>query len=148
MCSLNTLAMAQHGSTCELGYDRLDGTRKIGPSHAKSVIYIWHILDKHGTGTKHIVCHRRKFVVQWSVISKFAYSCFYLVKSPAVFWLPQELRKGRAWVGFQHSGCFLGAGSCPAWRTRPTSGLLSQFELLYTVGGSAKNKIRTQNNDA
>ena len=26
-------------STGELGYDRLNGTRKIGPSHAKSVVY-------------------------------------------------------------------------------------------------------------
>ena len=26
--------------TGELGYDRLNGTRKIGPSYAKSVIYI------------------------------------------------------------------------------------------------------------
>ena len=27
-------------NTGELGYDRLNGTRKIGPSYAKSVIYI------------------------------------------------------------------------------------------------------------
>ena len=27
-------------TTGELGYDRLNGTRKIGPSYAKSVIYI------------------------------------------------------------------------------------------------------------
>ena len=27
-------------STGELGYDGLDGTRKIGPSYAKSVVYI------------------------------------------------------------------------------------------------------------
>ena len=40
--------------TSELGYDGLNGTRKIGPSYAKSVIYIWHILDMHGTGTKHL----------------------------------------------------------------------------------------------
>ena len=26
--------------TGELGYDRLNGTRKIGPSYAKSIIYI------------------------------------------------------------------------------------------------------------
>ena len=26
--------------TGELGYDRLSGTRKIGPSYAKSVVYI------------------------------------------------------------------------------------------------------------
>ena len=26
--------------TGELGYDRLNGTRKIGPSYAKSVVYI------------------------------------------------------------------------------------------------------------
>ena len=26
--------------TGELGYDRLDGTKKIGPSYAKSVVYI------------------------------------------------------------------------------------------------------------
>ena len=58
-------------STGELGYDRLNGTRKIGPSYAKSVIYIWLILDMHRTGTKHILCHMQKFVVQWSVISKF-----------------------------------------------------------------------------
>ena len=61
-------------NTDKLGYDRLNGTRKIGPSYAKSVIYIWHILDMHGTGTKHIVHHRQKSVVQWSVISKFTCS--------------------------------------------------------------------------
>ena len=27
-------------TTGELGYDRLNGTRKIGPSYAKSVVYI------------------------------------------------------------------------------------------------------------
>ena len=27
-------------NTGELGYDRLNGTRKIGPSYAKSVVYI------------------------------------------------------------------------------------------------------------
>ena len=27
-------------SAGELGYDRLNGTRKIGPSYAKSIIYI------------------------------------------------------------------------------------------------------------
>ena len=57
--------------TGELGYDRLNGTRKIGQSYAKSVIYIWNILDMHGTGTKHIVRHRQKTGAQWSVISKF-----------------------------------------------------------------------------
>ena len=29
-----------YDNTGELGYDRLNGTRKIGPSYAKSVIYI------------------------------------------------------------------------------------------------------------
>ena len=29
-----------HFDTGELGYDGLDGTRKIGPSYAKSVVYI------------------------------------------------------------------------------------------------------------
>ena len=57
--------------TGELGYDRLNGTRKIGPSYAKSVVYIWRILDMHRTGTEHIVRHMQKSVVQWSVISKF-----------------------------------------------------------------------------
>ena len=57
--------------TGELGYDGLIGTRQIGPSYAKSVIYIWQILDMHWTGTKHIVRHMQKSVVQWSVISKF-----------------------------------------------------------------------------
>ena len=47
--------------------DGLNGTRKIGPSYAKSVIYIRHILDMHGTGTKHIVHYRQKSVVQWSI---------------------------------------------------------------------------------
>ena len=58
-------------NTGELGYDRLNGTRKIDPSYAKSVIYIWRILDMHWTGTKHIVRRMQKSVVQWSVISKF-----------------------------------------------------------------------------
>ena len=43
--------------TGELGYRRLNGARKIGPSYAKSVIYIRQLLDMHGTGTKHIVRH-------------------------------------------------------------------------------------------
>ena len=41
--------------TGKLGYDGLNGTRKIGPSYAKSVVYIWRILDMHRTGTKHFV---------------------------------------------------------------------------------------------
>ena len=45
--------------TGELGYDGLNGTRKIG---------------MHRTGTKHIVCHMQRSVVQWSVISKFTCS--------------------------------------------------------------------------
>ena len=57
--------------TGELGYDGLNGTRKIGPSYPKSVVYIWQILDMHRTGTKHIVRHMQKSVIQWSVISKF-----------------------------------------------------------------------------
>ena len=32
--------MAAVRGTGELGYDRLNGTRKIGPSYAKSVVYI------------------------------------------------------------------------------------------------------------
>ena len=62
--------------TGELGYDRLNGTRKIGPSYAKSVVYISRILDMHRTGTKHIVRHMQKSVIQWSVISKF--TCIYI----------------------------------------------------------------------
>ena len=54
---------ATHAYTGELGYDRLNGTMKIGPSYAKSIIYIGHILDMHGTGTKHIVRHRQTSVV-------------------------------------------------------------------------------------
>ena len=57
--------------TGELGYDRLNGTRKMGPSYAKSVVYIGRILDMHRTGTKHIVRHMQKSVIQRSVISKF-----------------------------------------------------------------------------
>ena len=64
-------------TTGELGYDRLSGTSKIGPSYAKSVVYIWRILDMHWTGTKHIVRHMRKSVIQWSVISKF--TCTYFI---------------------------------------------------------------------
>ena len=45
------------GDTGELGYNGINGTRKIGPSYAKSVIYIGRILDMHRTGTKHIVRH-------------------------------------------------------------------------------------------
>ena len=48
--------------TGELGYDGLNGTRKIGPSYAKSVVYICRILDMHQTGTKHIVRHMQKSV--------------------------------------------------------------------------------------
>ena len=35
-----------------------------------------HVLDMHGTGTKHIVRHSQKSGVQWSVISKF--TCIYI----------------------------------------------------------------------
>ena len=38
-----SIAVLLHESiavTGELGYDRLNGTRKIGPSYAKSVVYI------------------------------------------------------------------------------------------------------------
>ena len=62
-CSNNN----DNNNTGELGYDRLNGTRKIGPSYAKSVVYIWRILDTHLTGTKHIIRHMQKSVVQWSV---------------------------------------------------------------------------------
>ena len=55
--------------TGELGYDTLNGTRKIGLSYAKSYVYIWRICDIHWTGTKYIVRHMQKSVVQWSVIS-------------------------------------------------------------------------------
>ena len=34
------LITLQHRTTGELGYDKLNGTRKIGQSYAKSVIYI------------------------------------------------------------------------------------------------------------
>ena len=30
-----------------------------------------HVVNMHGTGTKHIVRHSQKSVIQWSVISKF-----------------------------------------------------------------------------
>ena len=35
-----------------------------------------HVVNMHGTGTKHIVRHSQKSVVQWSVISKF--TCIYI----------------------------------------------------------------------
>ena len=38
----------------------------IRPMHGKI-----HVVNMHGTGTKHIVRHSQKSVVQWSVISKF-----------------------------------------------------------------------------
>ena len=44
----------------ELAYDRLNGTREIGRSYAKSGIYIRHTLDMHATGTKHVVRHSQK----------------------------------------------------------------------------------------
>ena len=70
---LNAVFVPYYGkdTTGELGYDGLNGTRKIGPSYAKFVVFIWRILDMHRTGTKHIVRHMQKSVVQWSVISKF-----------------------------------------------------------------------------
>ena len=70
-CMKSPLCSSKHTHTGELGYDGLNGTRKIGPSYAKSVIYIWQTLNMHGTRTKHLVRHRRKSVLQWSVISKF-----------------------------------------------------------------------------
>ena len=68
------------GYNSELGYDGLNGTRKTGPSYEKSVVNIYRILDMHQTGTKHIVRHMQKTVVQWSVISKF--TC--IVYSPSI----------------------------------------------------------------
>ena len=38
--ALEGLTEQIHVNTGELGYDRLNGTRKIGTSHAKSVVYI------------------------------------------------------------------------------------------------------------
>ena len=61
-------------NTGELGYDGLNGTRKIGLSYAKSVVYIWQILDMHRSWTKHIVLHMQKFVVQWSCIQVHLYN--------------------------------------------------------------------------
>ena len=52
--------------TGELGYDGLNGTKKIGPSYAKSVEYIWRILDMHRTGTKHVVCHIQVYLYSLS----------------------------------------------------------------------------------
>ena len=57
---VSTAGVLRDLNTVELGYDRLNGTRKIGPSYAKSVVYIWRILDMHRTGTKHIVRHMQK----------------------------------------------------------------------------------------
>ena len=37
---INSLLPKKITSTGELGYDGLNGTRKIGPSYAKSVVYI------------------------------------------------------------------------------------------------------------
>ena len=71
LAKLATNSIRVNYSTGELGYDGRNGTRKIGPSYAKSVVYIWQTLDMHRTGTKHIVRHMQKSVVQWSVISKF-----------------------------------------------------------------------------
>ena len=61
--------------TGELGYDGLNGTRKIGPSYAKSVIYIWQILDMHGTGTKHLVRHRQ--IIRLTVVRHIQVHLYY-----------------------------------------------------------------------
>ena len=65
---MSLLDTISNTNTGELGYDRLNGTRKIGPSYAKSVVYIRRILDMY---RKHIVRHMQKSIVQWSLISKF-----------------------------------------------------------------------------
>ena len=44
--------------------------------HMQSLSHTYDILDMHGTGTKHIVCHSQKSGVQWSVICKF--NCIYI----------------------------------------------------------------------
>ena len=49
---------------------------RIRPTHSPI-----HILDMHGTGNKHIVCHSQKSGVQWSVISEFTCRCIF-VKNP------------------------------------------------------------------
>ena len=61
------------GNTGELAYDRLNGTMKISSVICK----VRHILDMHGTGTKHIVCHSQKSGVHWSVITSYASSPAY-----------------------------------------------------------------------
>ena len=43
LCVVGTMVATlgfKNYNTGELGYDRLNGTRKIGPSYAKSVVYI------------------------------------------------------------------------------------------------------------
>ena len=76
--------------TGELGYDRLNGTRKIGPSYAKSVIYIWQILDMHGTGTKHLVRHRR--IIRLTVVRHIQ---VHLYKQYSPFGFLDHLPEGR-----------------------------------------------------
>ena len=43
-------------------------TYRIRPMHGPI-----HVLDRHGTGTKHIVCHSQKSVVQWSGVAEFTF---------------------------------------------------------------------------
>ena len=40
LISSQTILLLALNSTGEFGYDGLNGTRKIGPSYAKSVVYI------------------------------------------------------------------------------------------------------------
>ena len=74
-------------NTDKLAYDRLNGTRKIGPS------YIYDTYFMHGTGTKRIVRHSHKSGIQWSVICTFA--CMYL------------LIKIRQYIIIQYDGSFI-----------------------------------------
>ena len=52
------------GNTGKLAYDRLNGAREIRQTHVPT-----HILDMHGTGTKHIDSQRRKCALDESGLS-------------------------------------------------------------------------------
>ena len=128
-------------NTGELGYDRLNGTREIGPSYAKSVVYIWRILDMHLTGTKHIVHHMQKSVVQWSVISKFTCINYYNFYWYSIFGVSKYITRSTVTISHEKRtycafSCADGGPACwlrsplpCCWPASSVSSLLTLFIL-------------------
>ena len=128
-------------SSGELGYDRLNGMRKVGLSYAKIFIYIWHILDMHRTGTKHIVCHIQKSVVQWSVISEF--TCTQIGPRWKRYWEDSTItEKGEWWIQAHGTG-----GRCTDRALDQQVGTCKRTDRRWMIGNCSNNKVKVQSDN-